>query len=372
LGLIDPNFVKPEKIKPLDPIQSVEIAVNDANAGFPTFKKKNNKHAINDAKFWLTNILNKPNIYSFLNNILLKNPKILLHRFQPKLNEEKLVSKIRQVWCEPFRIISLENYFFRNIIDHSIDYNKNISQCSTSSGLRNVDISTKIIYRMRNNIGQQFNKELFSLDYSKYDASIPDFAIDLYFLTMEQHLNLNKVERSLFHLLRYYTKYGPILFNGKLYFKRKGISSGSLLTNHFDSWWNLVLNYSARSLYESNVDLNDVRIGKFSNFSINHTFNEMIAVTGDDIIKYCTHLEVLYLQALCTYLGMKVEVEYSTNDPDDDIFFLGRFWNKNCEPIQTEEYFTAHICFRSTFYKNIPIDISEELEPSRIISICAP
>jgi hypothetical protein len=225
---------------------------------------------------------------------------------------------------------------------------------------------------MRNCIGQQLNRELFSLDYSKYDSTIPDFAVDLYFLTMEQHLNLNPVESSLYHLLRYYTKYGPIVHEKKLYFKRRGISSGSLLTNHFDSWWNLVLNYVAKSLYENNANLDDLRNGIINKYDTKFYYDKFIAVTGDDIIKYCTKLEVIYLQELCYGLGMTVEVFYSTNNPEEDIFFLGRFWNKYCEPIQTEDYFTAHICFRSTFYKNLPIDISEELEPSRIISICAP
>lgn len=372
LGFNNFNIFGKKNVLTLDVETCIEKASNDANAGFPTFLKKNNKRAINDARDWLIKVLNKPNVYSVFKNTLLENPKILLHRFQPSIKNKTLTTKVRQVWCEPFRIILLENYFFRNIIDHSVYYNTNVDQCSTSSGLRNVEISTKIILRMRNNIGQQLNKELFSLDYSKYDASIPDFAIDLYFLTMEQYLNLNEFETSLYHLLRYYTKYGPIIYEGKLYFKRKGISSGSLLTNHFDSWWNLTLNYSARSLYEDRVSLDDISKGKLTYINKRQTFNENIAVTGDDIIKYCTKLEVLYLQELCKYLGMNVEIEYSTNDPNEDIFFLGRFWNKYCEPIQTEEYFTGHICFRSTFYKNIPIDISEELEPSRIISICAP
>lgn len=372
LGLTGSDFEEKKQFLTMNIETCIEKAINDANAGYPTYLKKNNVRAINDARTWITKVLNKPNIYNVFKNILLENPKVLFHRFQPKLKDNVLTSKIRQVWCEPFRIILLENHFFRNIIDHSIYHNTNSDQCSTSSGLRNVDISNKIIVRMRHRIGQQMNKELFSLDYSKYDSSIPDFAIDLYFLTMEQHLDLNEKEKSLYHLLRYYTKYGPIIHEGKLYFKRKGISSGSLLTNHFDSWWNLVLNYSAKALFESNVKLSDISKGKFQNLKLDHVFDHDIAVTGDDIIKYCSKIEIYYLQDLCSLLGMKVEVEHSTNNPDDDIFFLGRFWNKYSEPIQTEQYFTSHICFRGTFYKNLPIDISEELEPSRILSICAP
>jgi hypothetical protein len=352
--------------------ECINKSKNNANAGYPTYLKKNNKRAINDARIWINKILYKPTIYNVYKNILLENPKILLHRFQPKLEGVKLLTKVRQVWCESYRIILLENYFFRNLIDNSIINNQKIAQCSTSSGLRNVDISNKIIYRMRNYIGQQVNKELFSLDYSKYDSTIPDFAIDLYFLTLEKHINMTGSEKKLYHLLRYYTKFGPIIYKGQLYFKRKGISSGSLLTNHFDSWWNLVLNYAADELFINKIPLSDVRNGGYNLISKKIQYNECIAVTGDDIIKYCTKLEIYYLQELCSYLGMNVEVNESTNDPDKDIFFLGRYWNKHCEPIQSESYFTAHICFRSTFYKDIPIDISEDLEPSRIISICAP
>jgi hypothetical protein len=225
---------------------------------------------------------------------------------------------------------------------------------------------------MRNCIGQQLNKELFSLDYEKYDVSVPDFAIDLYFMTMQEHLDLSENDIKLYNLLRYYTKFGPIIFNGKLYFKRRGISSGSLLTNHFDSWWNLTLNYASSAICEANISIDEIKSGNFGDINYSLDFNENIAVTGDDIIRYCSKLEIIYLQELCKFLEMNVEVKYSTNNPEDNIFFLGRFWNKFCEPIQTEEYMTAHICFRGTFYKKLPIDISEELEPSRIISICAP
>jgi hypothetical protein len=150
LGLIDEEFRHGKRFSTLDPSLCLEYAINDANAGYPTYRKKNSKRAKNDAFKWLNTILNKPSVYSFFNNILLKNPKILMHRFQPKLKDGIFETKVRQVWCESFRIILLENYFFRNLINSGIEYNQKGVDVSSSSGLRNVEISQYLVARLRN------------------------------------------------------------------------------------------------------------------------------------------------------------------------------------------------------------------------------
>jgi hypothetical protein len=373
LGLSKGLNVLNPKFKPLSVSQSVKSAINDSNAGSPTFKKKNTKVAINDATNWLNKVVSTPNVYSVFKNILLLNPKTLFHRFQLKLNGDTLNVKIRQVWCESFRIIVLENYFFRQIIDTFIEYNRTAKVVTSSSGLRNVQISNFIVARLRLLIGTSKIRSLYSLDYSKYDASIPDFFIDLYFFSMLQFLDLNQGQTILFNLLRYYTKFGPIIYEGKLYFKRKGISSGSLLTNHFDSWLNFVLQYVSKRLSDLKVPFSDIRNGCVKAEG-EIAFRHDNAVTGDDAMMYTTEYEVLTLQELCKYLGMELSIKSKTNDPREPIFFLGRYWDYLAQPFQTEAYMSAHICFRTKFYKKneLDIDISDELAPSRILSICCP
>ncbi len=363
-----------DKIPLMDPSQAIDFVINDSNSGFPLFQKKNRNATISDSLIWCNKLLRNPNCYTLFKSELLKNPKVLMHRFQPEIKDKELTCKIRQVWCESMRIILLENVFFRFILERYTKYNVNNQNAVSSHGMRNAEISAVLIQRLRNMIGSSNEHYLFSIDYSKYDRTIPDFAVDLFYSTFKSQLDLDYNKEKLYNLLRYFTKYGPIVHQDKLYFKSRGISSGSLLTNFFDTWWNLTLFYVSQILTNNSVTLDSIKHDTYEINNYTTDFRQDIAVCGDDGIVYTTYYEINVLIELCSYYKMSLKTKKPVNDPDEDIFFLGRFWNAQNEPIQTEEYLTAHICFRSKFYKKneLNIDISEELVPSRILSICAP
>lgn len=363
------------KFKILSPDEAIESAIKNSNAGYPTFQNKRNKVAINDVKVWLNTLIKHTTIYSMYKNVLLYNPMSLMHRFQPSVNlEDKSVeTKIRQVWCVPFRIIALENMFFKNILDNYVNYNLNSNNPSSSNGMTNSQISDKLVRKMRSLLDTKPDCKLYSIDYSKYDRTIPDFAIDLFFCTTYEFLDLDDNMTKLYDMLRYYTKYGPIVTDRRLYFKARGISSGSLITNFFDSWWNLVLWYVSRIMLRKGKSFDE--LPEISLFSLNDfEYRNDVVVCGDDAIIYLTEKELLLHKELCLNLGMSVSHKMSTNSDNDLIYFLGRFWTSRCEPIQSEVYLTTHIIFRTRWYKKteLNIDISKELDPSRILSICLP
>lgn len=311
----------------------------------------------------------------------MRNYLVILHRFQISESENMGADvKIRQVWCTPMRIIALENMYFRNLLSRVSDFNSRVINPVYTSGFRNVEISELMVRRLRNRIGSSKNCALFSMDYSKYDRTIPDFAIDLFFSVCRHEMSLNENEFKMLNLLRYYIKYSPIIYKSELFFKRRGISSGSLLTNLFDSFWNLTIWELSYSIFESGYyeqfmnNPNDLMTTSLSdNLKIGNSRRDNICVCGDDVIIYCEPEVVHICIELCKLFDMNIEVKMSTNHPDKDIFFLGRYWDNNSAPFQTEFYIVLHAIFRTRFYKkeNLPnIDISSQLTANRLISIC--
>lgn len=383
MGLLG-QYVSDGRILKQSVSEAIDSSIKNSMSGYPLYVKKTDKRSINDVKTWLDNLFSKPSLYSMYKNILMFNPLIVLYRFQPKVNEElkEYDIKIREVWCVPHRIIALEHYFFGNIIDSYNLNNQKIPFPITSSGLRNVDISNKIIRRMRSLIDTNRYCNMYSMDYSSYDQSIPVFFIDIFFSIYESNFKLSYVDKKILNLLRFYIKYCPIIHDGRLYFKKSGISSGSLLTNYFDSFVNLTIWYASRQLcYMSEKEFHkclynnkyilENSAATYLNFDSSK--RENLAVCGDDTLIYTSEYEITVNRILCEYIGMKIEPKHiNYNRPYKEVFFLGRYWNSDSEPIQTDLYLFTHLIFKERFYYIDDIDISEELTPMRMISICCP
>jgi hypothetical protein len=225
---------------------------------------------------------------------------------------------------------------------------------------------------------------MYSLDYSKFDSTIPDFAIDIFFSICRRQINLSPKQSKTYELLRFYTKRSPFQYCGGYGFQKRGISSGSLITSTFDSWWNLTLWYLARTISNVNDDnihsvrnkgtnvLNDLSSSDFQDLTFRRFDN--IVVCGDDVLCVCNESIIKSHELLSKSIGMKCTVYKVAEVPQDDVFFLGRYWNKNNEPYQTDNYITAHIISRTKWYNkdDVDFDISEHLNVNRILSICCP
>jgi len=374
-----------QKHKKMTISEAVKLSVKNTASGYPHYCKKTDKKSINDVTKWLNNLFKKPTLYSMYNNLLMKNPLVIYYRFQPKILEKEndYEIKTREVWCVPHRIIALEIYFFGNTIISYGEWNKKCADPITPTGLRNVEISRKIVRSLRSRLGTKNGYNMYSMDYSKFDRTIPLFFIDLFFSIYENSRELTQIEKKIFSLLRFYTKYSPIVYQDTLFIKKKGIASGTYLTNYFDSFVNLTIWYASRQLtymsnkefenlaYDNNVIMNNCAM---SSIKFNSEKRSDISICGDDSILYTTKTEIYVNQCLCKYLGMKIEPKFINNNKEtEEIFYLGRYWNYLSEPVQTELYLFVHLIFKERWFKKLEgVDISEELTPMRMLSICCP
>lgn len=385
LGIISTD--KSKKFKLLKNDRNVRSSVistaKSTNSGFPYFKKKNDSKCISDTEFWLNKFLSNPSIHTLYKNSVFENPTSLFHRVQPSMEDDGSASgKIRQVWCVPQRIIALEHYFFSEILQNVCQKNCSGTSSIYTSGLTDHEISKKVVQRLRNLISQEDNESLFSLDYSKYDQNIPNFAIDLFYSIIKDQLELTEKEEKCFEYLRCYTRNTPLCDGNNLYVKVKGIMSGTFITNLFDTWFNLMLWILAEDIKATNPEFSEedfehvdlLKLFSPLNSKYRYINHKNLGICGDDVIIYTSIFNVIIHRRICASLGMKITVGGEYKDRNDNVYFLGRFWNSDNEPFQTEKYIITHICFRTKFYSKslLDFDISEELSVNRILSICCP
>jgi hypothetical protein len=363
---------------------SVNHTSKNSNSGPPLYGRKNSEVCLADTLAWLTSIREKPNAYGLFKNPLMENPEIIFYRFQAICYEiESLIRfKIREVWCVPQRIIALENVYFRTILDKVKQVNATSAHPVYSSGLSNYQISQKIVSRVRRRQNARTGIHVYSLDYSKYDSTVPDYAIDIFFKLIETRLLLSDKDKKLFDLLRYYTKHSPFIYENKVIIQERGISSGSLITNLFDTWWNLTLWYASCNIRNSGAAFEQYVASGGRNVAGSFLYDkefstkliEGIGLCGDDVIYATDELTIKIHRTLCKEIGMIVTTNMVTRDIRGDTFFLGRYWNNRNEPFQTEFYMTSHIICRSSYYRKeeLNFDISEDLSFNRIFSILFP
>jgi hypothetical protein len=371
--------------------KQIELCTRSTSSGWPIFRKKNTDIAIQDTTRWLNNFSKYPIMSKILTNPLIFNPNFIGHRYQAKYNQETgyIDTKIRQIWMQPMRILCLEIKYFNKFIKQTIDIMLNSNCPIYASGLRNIEISNQV-NRFRRMLVQSKiehkNKALYSLDYSKFDATVHTMFVDMYFFHIRNSIKFKEREFKEFDLLRFYFKHSPFMYDKKIYFTRKGVNSGSFLTNNFDTFVNcslmnavqfIMCNSSLTNWITKGKDIEE-GLRKYSNINDISNFNcpdrKDIITLGDDGLVLMTYLEIKVLKKVCEYIGMSVDIKNVCNTVDEPIFFLGRYWDKDGQPYQSEQYIISHCVYRERYYnKNeLDIDISEELEPIRIISICAP
>lgn len=367
-------------------IQSVLDTAKNTNSGYPFYKSKNSDSCVKDTINWMDSIFNKPTLYSLMKNPLMDLPISLFYRVQPSVEDEinEIIIKIRQVWGLPQRLIALEYYFFHGILENVYLNNKFSDNCIYSSGLTNFDISIKLVSKLRKQMQNTDNNySLYSMDYSKFDRNVPSFAIDLFYSICSEELNFNNQgEEKLFYLLRFYIKHSPFCYKQKLYFRTNGIPSGSYITNLIDTWWNLTL--WIYSDYITEYYLTDVSsfLNKKDLFSAeifdniikklgNINFNKCIAICGDDTAILTNSIHIHIMKEICKSFNMELTENVVSKDSKEPIFFLGRYWDLENRPIQSDLYMFGHIVVRTKFYKKdeVNFDISKFLTIMRLLSI---
>jgi hypothetical protein len=377
--------------------ESVLSLSKNTHAGSDTFGRKNDLKVQQRIIDQITDLFRKPNSHKiFQKNLcyfdeklenMFKLYEIIFHRFQALYdkNLDYCVEKCRIVWCVPFTIVALENIFFGNIIENVKNFSLIRNETMYPIGMTNFEIGKKSVATLRERFKFVGNKDfkIYSLDFSKYDASIPSHSKDIFFALMKGVINLSKTQEKVYDFLRVYIKFTPFSYKGKILYKQKGISSGLLITNFFDTWWNLTIHYFVQVLYDLYYDsIDDIMTDNFSlstsYMDVNKVKYEplitrpLVRVMGDDSIILCTEHNLKLHRKVCELFGMKVTIKHVTEDVHDDIFFLGRYWNSVNRPFQTEEYIALRIVYCRWYNKNkLPFSI-DKLHIYRILSICLP
>jgi hypothetical protein len=396
LGAIKNCSERPYSCKQLS--QSVLDLGKNTSAGLDTMGKKNDPIVQKRVLSQVRSIFRKPTSYSVLMknpslydgsqlNRMFNLPEVIFHRFQATYSKDDGFSteKSRLVWGCPYTIVSVEAVFFQKHIDSCLKFAKSNEEVIYPIGLTNFLTGQRAVQTLRSKfrIMGKGRHKIYSLDFSRFDQTIPNWAKDLFFSTTLQTLDLQPNEKKVFDLLRIYMKHTPFIDKDGIKYKRKGISSGMLITNLFDSWWNLtIFNFVEIILYHypeviDEIFENDATFDKLyldkSKVKIDYLMDKpYVRVMGDDLLVLCDEYKLHFHRKVCESLGLRVTIKEVTEDPDDPIFFLGRYWDKQGLPFQTEEYISLRICYTKWYNeKDLPFSL-DKLHLNRILSICLP
>jgi hypothetical protein len=376
---------------------SVESLSKNTNAGMDTMGRKNDPEVQKRVLAQLESILKHPTsnklfsrVTMFISDSLLNMyslPEVIFHRFQATYDEIEDICtvKSRIVWCVPYVIVALENYFFGNVIISIQSFSILSSICYYPTGLTNYLIGQRSVGTLREHFRILDNKDykIYSLDFKKFDSTIPNWTKDIFFAIMDSIIFMDRKQKLAFNYLRIYIKYSPFVFDNQIMYKQKGISSGLLITNIFDTWWNLTIHFFLRIIMEFYPEqCDDILSERFTfdkmYFDTKYIKDDflmsppLVRVMGDDSIFLCDERTLNLFKCICKNLGMSVSVKHICNHPDDDIFFLGRYWRNDNRPFQTEAYMALRITFTKWYdKKEIPFDI-KDLHLNRMLSICLP
>lgn len=209
-------------------------------------------------------------------------------------------AKTRLVWGYPLDMTLIESKYAKPLIDK---FKKRRSPIAY--GMYRYELGARLEHNMT-------LRNVVSLDYSKFDSTIPSELILVAFnilWTWFENPSLREIE-----IIEDYFINTPIVMpDGHLYSgKNHGIPSGSMFTNLIGSIVNYILLVAIIEKFELQF------------------YYYKIMVLGDDSI-FCTNKDV-DLKAIATYidsLGMKINTQKSeVRKPDQPYHFLGFEWEK--------------------------------------------
>jgi hypothetical protein len=394
------------RFTPLAIRRSVTDLVKNTNSGHPHFKKKSDKAVINDTIHWVNQFLQNPTFYRIGKAFIKSNKKIIddnsmfselseypthiMYRLQIS-PEDKLSNvfktKIRPVWCVPFAIVALENMFFHNMILQTKSTAQNCNSPVFPVGYSNKQLSQRIASPMHRKMRRSLGRKLRAFDYSKFDRSVNGYFTSAIFTLWGSNLKMSHKRWKAYNALRYYTMHTPFIYKNDIYVTRRGVCSGSYTTNVRDTIVNLAMIIASLTIKYNCKDLANLIVNNIL-LELEHTmvdFRLLIRkgsynvnvnschVYGDDGIVLESDDFFKIHKFICGEFGFNIKYENPVNT-GESFFFLGRFWDKNGLPWQTESYMKAHIMFRTRWYKkeHVNFDISKYLDLYRVLSICLP
>lgn len=190
---------------------------------------------------------------------------------------------------------------------------------------------------------------VYSLDFSKFDSTVPARMIDDAFRVARTHLDLDENELGVWR--RYVNDFihsRIIAPDGRVYQKHKGVPSGSAFTSIIDSIVNLIL---VSYMWE-----------KVTGHSLPH---DRVLVMGDDVIVGSnSRLSLAQLASAASDLGFVLSVEKSTitdksreskKFDDNRTHFLGHWW-MHSQPHRPEKEILQRMLYPERHRKRGPAE----------------
>lgn len=296
LGLSGTSF------KPLELYNAAELAAKPTSSGFPDYKKKTEI---------VEQVLDQANLlYHERDGSFIDLPVTLAWRTQVR----KSGIKYRLIWLVPFIVILYEMALFTPMIT----YIQNLQYTSYCIG--NVFEQLSVRYQRLQNY-----KYIYSLDYESYDSTITPFFLNLFFSFCKEHLRLTPGKNWLFEKIREFHLNALVITGSegeaRIFRKRNGLLSGSVVTNFLGSFVNLFL---------------------ICYFLIDHDINPVegqISVMGDDCLFGLN--EKFSLGYITDYFKKKFGIRVSINKSEvysqgEPVFFLGALIDANKRYINIE------------------------------------
>jgi len=172
----------------------------------------------------------------------------------------------------------------------------------------------------------QKSKYIYSIDFSSFDQRIPNDLINLVLNHLSTHVRMNHQEYKLFtYLLKYHLSCDIVSsINGTtcIFKKKRGLMSGSALTNLLGSLINLFMILYLNEFYKLNVNL------------------KSISIMGDDIIFSSNKL--ISINSLNNLYEKHFSMEISKDKsvifyPGNRVYFLGHFFDDKGRYLDVEK-----------------------------------
>lgn len=316
------------------------------SSSYPLFLKKGSSEAQEDALAWSNNFMQNPSLCN-----IMKQATAIFHRFQYKYNliDNTLTKKVRQVFGISYRVLCVEAYFFRNMVNYCTFKNSTGFPYATW-GNTNPRLSRDLLPHLRS-----FKKRIICLDMKQYDSTVPSYFWSLFFSVSSLSILMSDKDVKPFELLMIFLNFTPYCYKStRLRYQRRGTPSGALTTSLFNSFVNrTIINYAF-------LEYNKGKISAGTRAS----------VLGDDNIIVEDCISYQHILNVYTRFGLIVNTEKSgVFEFDKDVEFLGVIWDYQNRPYQKDPWYISHLAMPSRFYRDTDIPIPY-LQTCRGITIC--
>jgi hypothetical protein len=308
--------------------EAMDLLPKDTSSCYPEYSKKGEETVMEKTKELVSEIFDKADegILKCYKHML-KLPTTVFHRFSPKLvfgKDGKIdkVNKIRQVWGVPFAISIIETLLFENaisVLQHIKFFSYSLTRPEISIQVQNL-----------RNKAHMKGLKVIQGDVSLIDSHHPIYSHFILFSCFFNLTKLNAKEIRVAIALLLYHFFTPVCWmSRRLSYTSGGNKSGTRFTSiHNSIYLYIILHYFWIEKYGE--------LPKIFDFYI----------LGDDFIMIGEDTDIERLKRVFSLFNLKLSVAKTrVSEPNDDLLYLGFYWNSNNEPDQTDLWWLAKTCF---------------------------